>query len=398
MYPKTEEVSLSRMPIDYTCNTNHTITDPTEISGTGDFNPLKDSECSHPKSAEYSVVNHPILLQPENKFNGDVIDINSLMELDESLQTNSLIPSSNSILDSHVPIPCQAMTNVDETPQIHPCSIDQLMTEEITSVKSHSIEDTGHAGINLKDFAKSNLSSQPLNLSQQVALIDHTTNNNNNITCKDTKNQLQRSPTAQHSYFNQPINLIQRSPSVKQAACQTSNCDVLVNSNSIIHVEQQTQSEKLVSYLSTSSQTIPCSGKNNYALARVGQNMTNQTALAVYQRIPSHQRIYQCTMCDAKYSTKDGLTFHVRRHTGEKPFECTVCPKKFAQKSHLTSHMKVHTRETSFDCPECEAKFLHKHNLNRHMRRHAIDEIKAQSSSIDNQVLMITKTPALTSP
>lgn len=53
----------------------------------------------------------------------------------------------------------------------------------------------------------------------------------------------------------------------------------------------------------------------------------------------SGERPYKCTYCDKKFSQKQDLDAHIRRHTGER-FKCELCGDGFIQLYHLTQHKR----------------------------------------------------------
>ena len=79
---------------------------------------------------------------------------------------------------------------------------------------------------------------------------------------------------------------------------------------------------------------------------------------------------YKCPTCGKDCFTHEGLTKHVRTHTGEKPYRCDVCEKKFSQSSHLTKHMRTHTGEKPYSCDVCGKDFARRFTLTTHMQTH----------------------------
>jgi len=89
----------------------------------------------------------------------------------------------------------------------------------------------------------------------------------------------------------------------------------------------------------------------------------------------------QCSNCDNKYSTPDGLRRHMLTHTVEdgKPFACLICEKKFTRKDKLNLHFKkAHTGyvpiqsmaddKERLECNECGKTFSRQDTLTRHTK------------------------------
>ncbi|KAE8743155.1 hypothetical protein FOCC_FOCC011249 [Frankliniella occidentalis] len=53
-------------------------------------------------------------------------------------------------------------------------------------------------------------------------------------------------------------------------------------------------------------------------------------------------KCYRCDLCPRSYSSRAGLWYHKKAHSGDKQYSCYVCFKRFSQKSHLEVHIKYH--------------------------------------------------------
>jgi len=61
-------------------------------------------------------------------------------------------------------------------------------------------------------------------------------------------------------------------------------------------------------------------------------------------------RPYLCTVCDKRFTTKQGLTKHRELHTGV-TYTCSQCEKVFSSQDSLRHHMNIHT--SKYKCSVC---------------------------------------------
>ncbi|XP_013135853.1 PREDICTED: zinc finger protein 675-like [Papilio polytes] len=85
-------------------------------------------------------------------------------------------------------------------------------------------------------------------------------------------------------------------------------------------------------------------------------------------------RIHSCAYCEYTSATKEALTIHERRHTGERPYVCDHCGATFHRRSNLVQHIAIHLPEKNFQCDMCpkrlkSRKFLQIHKHNAHTGR-----------------------------
>ena len=78
---------------------------------------------------------------------------------------------------------------------------------------------------------------------------------------------------------------------------------------------------------------------------------------------------YSCEVCGKGFAQSNDLIKHVRTHTGAKPYSCDVCGKAFKQKGNLKTHARTHTGQR-FCCPSCEANYAKRDSLNKHIQKH----------------------------
>ncbi|XP_025832553.1 zinc finger protein 287 isoform X22 [Agrilus planipennis] len=79
---------------------------------------------------------------------------------------------------------------------------------------------------------------------------------------------------------------------------------------------------------------------------------------------------FLCDECGKALTSKEGLKFHRRTHSGYKPFHCSACPKKFVKKQLLKEHERTHSGERPFICKYCNRAFTQRTPLKIHERSH----------------------------
>ncbi|XP_073846662.1 uncharacterized protein isoform X2 [Musca autumnalis] len=93
------------------------------------------------------------------------------------------------------------------------------------------------------------------------------------------------------------------------------------------------------------------------------------------QPAASSRKVFECDVCNMKFSNGANMRRHKMRHTGVKPYECRVCQKRFFRKDHLAEHFTTHTKTLPYHCPICNRGFqrqiaMRAHFQNEHVGQH----------------------------
>ncbi|XP_050672318.1 zinc finger protein ztf-16 isoform X2 [Leptidea sinapis] len=101
----------------------------------------------------------------------------------------------------------------------------------------------------------------------------------------------------------------------------------------------------------------------------------NNVAAAQNNDARPHRKLFECDVCNMKFSNGANMRRHKMRHTGVKPYECRVCQKRFFRKDHLAEHFTTHTKSLPYHCPICNRGFqrqiaMRAHFQNEHVGQH----------------------------
>ena len=73
---------------------------------------------------------------------------------------------------------------------------------------------------------------------------------------------------------------------------------------------------------------------------------TRKSYVPENRRLHTKEKVYQCDVCDAKFTASGSLKSHKRTHTKERPYQCDLCDARFTKSCNLKTHKRTHTKET----------------------------------------------------
>lgn len=86
------------------------------------------------------------------------------------------------------------------------------------------------------------------------------------------------------------------------------------------------------------------------------------------------RKLFECDVCNMKFSNGANMRRHKMRHTGVKPYECRVCQKRFFRKDHLAEHFTTHTKTLPYHCPICNRGFQRQIAMRAHFQNEHVGQ------------------------
>lgn len=112
----------------------------------------------------------------------------------------------------------------------------------------------------------------------------------------------------------------------------------------------------------------------NYVCATCGEGFITESAMVAHSKIP-HENKYNCSRCNATFSTLDERYHHVKTQHTSTPYVCTYCKDKprFAnwelRRKHLLEVHNYQSGPEKYDCTLCQKSFKTRSGKYNHMAR-----------------------------
>ena len=107
-------------------------------------------------------------------------------------------------------------------------------------------------------------------------------------------------------------------------------------------------------------------------------NICNKQFRSTYylkQHLQSHVSPHVCEYCSMRFTTKNGLKFHIKKiHLLTAAYECPVCNKSYVARSNYEGHINAHRGYKPFRCSTCNKCFSYKSSLNFHTKHCSLSE------------------------
>ena len=121
------------------------------------------------------------------------------------------------------------------------------------------------------------------------------------------------------------------------------------------------------------------SGVSPYTCDICNKKFKSSSLCSRHKQIHAKDKKYLCNVCSKTFAQKSNLSKHMDIHDGVKPYQCPSCSKSFTQKVHLDCHIMTHSKHRPWECRHCGNRFSKKSSLSRHVQ--SIHETEGSSNS-----------------
>jgi len=108
--------------------------------------------------------------------------------------------------------------------------------------------------------------------------------------------------------------------------------------------------------------------RGKYKCTECGRCCRSKEDLSVHRRRHSGEEPYSCGECEKRFSSRSGLCLHMNIHSEK--FKCTECGRCCHSSQHLEEHSRIHSRDKLYSCTQCEERFPYLSELSKHMNIH----------------------------
>ncbi|XP_047473178.1 zinc finger protein Xfin-like [Penaeus chinensis] len=114
--------------------------------------------------------------------------------------------------------------------------------------------------------------------------------------------------------------------------------------------------------------------KRLFRCSHCKKKFTSRNELRLHKKTHTRNKPFHCVQCDCKFSLENDLIQHEKTHTKVKAFQCTHCRYRFSFEEDLIEHEKSHAKVESFQCTQCECRFTLENELIQHVKMHTSDK------------------------
>lgn len=113
--------------------------------------------------------------------------------------------------------------------------------------------------------------------------------------------------------------------------------------------------------------------RTTYECSDCGKIFVEKQSLDNHSSIHTGVKLYECGKCSKKYANQYSLNKHtctdMTKHTEPDDYKCETCDAVFTRKSYVKYHIAAVHHQMEFVCHQCGKKYKWRANLNRHFNK-----------------------------